>query len=322
MLQEVSLLGEGNTIRPPLVALFWQGSPLYLDPEGIERISEYAAKHPNLLVVLDSIAACTSSLGLNENSVEIAGPVNDLMEAIEPHGATLIAIHHCGKGSSGESPATASRGSTAIPALASQIISLMRFDNESNGQHDRRIVLKSDGRGGQPQDLLIERTDTGWISHGSSEEIARARHLRRVEDGLNSRQREALDLVRQQWEEGRKTDAATLAQLLGIPQDGERKALRTLDQLTRHDLLRSTSEIDHRGRHKRFWPVASGEDRSPPRVQASEVSDLSVVSEPSCRKGSDTKDTKDTQDNTPRAHAREALAKPLPEPASRLDHPA
>ena len=142
MLQEASLLGEGNTIQSPLVALFHQGLPLYLDPEGIERIAEYAAKHPNLLVVLDSISASTGSLGLNENSVEIAGPVHDLMEVLEPYGATLIAIHHCGKGSAGESPATASRGSTAIPALASQIISLVRFDKESNGQHDHRIVLK------------------------------------------------------------------------------------------------------------------------------------------------------------------------------------
>ncbi len=72
MLQEVGLLPDG-IISAPIVRLFHRGSPLHLSPEGIEAIAVYAASHPKLFVLLDSIAALTSPLGLDENSAEISG---------------------------------------------------------------------------------------------------------------------------------------------------------------------------------------------------------------------------------------------------------
>lgn len=301
MLQQVELLGENNKIKEPIVGLFHKGRPLHLDPEGIERIASYAADHRGLLVVLDSIAACTGPLGLDENSAEIVEPVNDLLEAIEPHGATLVAIHHSSKGRAGESATMASRGSTALPAAASQIISLSRVASALAGPKDPRIVLKTEGRGGQPQELLIERTDLGWISHGSAEAVALAKQMEEVERKLGERQEEALEYVRERWAEGKRTDAATLAPLMGNGADRERSARRTLDQLVRKGLLSSAMENHETGRRKFFWPVGVKPDRTPSRGGLDNPSDLSDVSDPvreaigpdllGC-KGSDTSDGK------------------------------
>lgn len=326
MLQEVGLLGPDGELRAPIVALYHRGRPLHLDPEGIERIASHAEQHPGLFVLLDSIAALTGPLGIDENSAEIAEPIADLLEAVEPHGATLVAIHHAGKVRAGESAVLASRGNTALPAVASQIISLARLSTGAPGAaQDRRIVMKTDGRGGLPQQLLIERTEEGWISHGSAESVALAQHLQALEEKLTDRQAEALDLVRSRWAAGERTDAKALAAAMGS--SCERIARRTLDALTRRGLLQSSMEAEPAGRRKWFWPVGVEEPggvRTPSRGGIGEVSEVSEVSEPltpshggSDKKGlsyvsdpsipprtSDTSDRKDAQDNTPREGVR------------------
>jgi hypothetical protein len=258
MMREVGLLGDKNQILSPIVGLFHKGCPLHLDHEGIERIGAYAAKHPRLLILLDSVSACTISLGLDENSAEIVEPINDLMEAVSPHGATVLAIHHASKGRQGESATLASRGSTALPAAASQVVALAKMASPLAGPPDRRIVLKTEGRGGMPQQLLIERTEDGWISHGSAEAVAQAQALQEVEDNLNDRQAEALVVVRDRWNNGQhRTDARNLADALGLAGDGERKARSTLDQLTRRRLVHCAVEAGLQGRNKWFWPVGA-----------------------------------------------------------------
>jgi hypothetical protein len=212
LMREVELqAGRKGEILPPIVALFHKGKPLHLDCEGIERIATYAAKHPGLLILLDSITACTSSLGLDENSSEIVEPINDLMEAISPHGATLVAIHHSSKGRQGENASLASRGSTALPSAASQVIALARLASPPAGPPERRVLLKTEGRGGMPQQLLIERTEEGWISHGVAEAVAQAQALQEAEEKLTDRQADALEAVRERWRAGElRTDANAL----------------------------------------------------------------------------------------------------------------
>ncbi len=307
MLQEVGLLGDEGEIQAPIVALYHRGRPLHLSPEGIERIASHAAQHPGLFVLLDSIAALTGPLGIDENSAEIAEPIADLMEAIEPHGATLVAIHHASKGRAGESATLASRGSTALPAAASQIISLARLSTGTPGAaQDRRIVMKTEGRGGLPQHLLIERTEEGWISHGSAETVALAQHLQALEEKLTDRQAEALELVRSRWAAGERTEAKGLAASMGG--SCERIARRTLDGLARKGLLRSAMETDRAGRRKWFWPI-EGEQPSDLRTPSrGELSQASYVSEVSPlgggKEGSDTSDSKDTENTPPREGVR------------------
>ena len=274
MLQEVGLLPD-KKVSAPIVRLFHRGSPLHLSPEGIEAIAAYAASHPKLFVLLDSIAALTSPLGLDENSAEIVEPINDLMEALEPHGATVVAIHHASKGRSGESATLASRGSTALPAAASQIISLGRVATGRPGEpQDRRLVLKTEGRAGMPQHLLIERTEEGWISHGSADAVALVQRMQEVEEKLNERQAETLELVRERWSKGERTQTKALVEALGLKGEGaDRIARRTLDSLVRKGCLLSATEATLQGRIKQWWPVEG--DRTPSRGVLSEVSEVS-----------------------------------------------
>ncbi|MEB3199300.1 MAG: AAA family ATPase, partial [Synechococcaceae cyanobacterium] len=336
MLEEVGLLettGDSSgkmrgRILPPLVGLAHSGQSLHLSPEGIETIATYAADNPGLFVLIDSIAAVTGPLGIDENSAEIAEPIRDLMEAVEPHGATVVAIHHASKGRAAEGAALASRGSTALPAVASQVISLAQMASSNPAApHDPRIVVKTSGRAGAPRQLLIERRDDGWVSHGSAESVAFAQRLQELEDGLNDRQADVLDLVREAWEDGsRRTDARAIAGAIDMGAHGADIALRTLKALAKKGLLQSAKEVGLQGRATWFWPVEAAPARgvpTPPRGGLLDASEPSEVSEPTQRQlakpltrrgGSDTSDTSDSPDSPPRDPCRNL---PEPPPAGR-----
>jgi len=262
MLKSARLLRpDGRLALPPIVGLFTAGNPLYLDEEGIERIAESAEEHPGLVVVVDSYHACCRTLGVSENDAEMADPVLALLESIAPHKGTLLVVHHANKGGSTGSAAVASRGTSALPAAASQIIQLHRMAQANPAAAtDKRIVLKTEGRGGAPLQLLIERTDEGWHLHGDAEEVMEAQRLLEVEAKLQDRQAEALEAVRDQYEQDQQPmDAATLAKCLGMKgkgaRDSERKARSTLDQLVRHGLLAVEHQTTNTGRRKLYRPT-------------------------------------------------------------------
>jgi hypothetical protein len=277
MLRDQKLLTADLRLTAPIVDLFTAGQPITLDEEGIERIGSYAASHPGLLVILDSVHTATVRLGISENDPEIAQPLLSLIEALEPHGATLLAIHHANKARMGEAPTLASRGSSAIPALASHMVGLSRLNQQqANGPTDRRVVLKTEGRGGMPLELLIERTeDSGWVCHGDAEAVQSEKHRQELESKLNDRQLEALELCRDRWElDGLKTDAMDLAGLLGMSgSTAERKARRALDQLAAHGLLEHEVQNTGVSRRKVFRPV--GTPRGGVSLRESELSGLS-----------------------------------------------
>lgn len=263
LLFECRLLDHEKRLRRNLIVdLFPAGSNLQLDDDGIETIAAYAADHPGLIVLIDSLAAVTSRLGISENDSEIAGPIQVLVEALAPHGATAVLIHHAGKASITASPSMASRGSSAIAASASQIVSLSRLaDGQQGGPAagaapDRRVVIKTEGRGGCPVELLAERTDAGWISHGDAVTVQAERWRQQEEARLTDRQGQALTEVRDRWETDRlPMDTQTLADLMELKGDhGRRTARETLDALARRGLL--TAEINRtaNGRRKVYRP--------------------------------------------------------------------
>jgi hypothetical protein len=261
MLMSARLLQpDGRLAAPPIVGLFTAGNPLYLDEEGIERIEAAAEDHPGLVVVVDSYHACCRTLGVSENDAEMADPVLALLEAIAPHRGTLLVVHHANKAAAAGGAAVASRGTSALPAAASQIIQLHRMAQANPAAApDKRIVLKTEGRGGAPLQLLIERTDQGWHLHGDAEEVMEAQRLLEVEAKLQDRQADALEAVRDQYEQDHQPmDAATLAQRLHLggkgSRDGERKARETLDQLTRRGLLVVELQTTSTGRRKLYRP--------------------------------------------------------------------
>jgi len=334
--------GTRGRLQPPIIGLAHAGQPIHLDPEGIERIAAYASEHPGLLVVVDSLAACMRPLGIAEESADFAGPIGDLVEAIEPHGATVVAIHHSNKGRAGDSATMASRGSTALPATASQIIKLGRVPSSQPNPADRRVVVETEGRGGLPVRLLIERDEAGsWISHGDAEAVTQAQQRAEQEESLSDAHRDALEAVREMCEQMDSVTAMQVAdRLQSKGENAERTVRRRLDSMARRGLLVSDTIATLHGRQKRYRPA--GGDRTPNTPTPVDVSDVSDVSDPPfiredpsltfpvlcipSPEGSDTSDTKDgsesvggdrTPEGTPAAGARKQRgAAPRPPTAS------
>jgi hypothetical protein len=257
LLQPAGLVDEQGKILPPIIGLAHAGKPVHLDPEGIDRIADYAQRHPGLFVLIDSLAACIAPLGLKEESPELAMPVAELMEQLEPHGATVVLIHHASKGRAGEGATSASRGSTALPALASQILKL--GPATAGNTQDRRRVLTTEGRGGNPLALVIEREDSGWIVHGGLETLEREQDQAEALRKLNDRQAECLEVVKERWGDGleRTTAADVVAALSLSGKDPQTAVWRNLRQLERKGLLQSIRQPDQfggRGAYA-YWPT-------------------------------------------------------------------
>jgi hypothetical protein len=246
MLQRVGLVSEDCRLLDPVVGLFHSGCPLYLDPEGIEKITSYAKEHPGLLVVVDSYARCVAALGVSERDAEIAGPLADLQEALGPYGATIVVIHHSNKGSRNESASLASRGSTALPAACSQILHLQRLETPEGGQQSflsGKRMLSTEGRGGAPEKLLIELDPEGrWLFKGDGDALRQEQERQRIVGSLNDRQAIALEHVEEVWEqtEGRQgVSADLLASLMELRgSDTSRVARRLLEQLRERGLVK------------------------------------------------------------------------------------
>ena len=98
-------LDINNLNVSPVVELWDAGERLLLDEEGIELIRQIAEEHPGLLILIDSIAATVTALGVAEESPEIAEPVRALLEAVSPYQSTVVAIHHSSKGRASEGAA-------------------------------------------------------------------------------------------------------------------------------------------------------------------------------------------------------------------------
>jgi hypothetical protein len=274
MLEQAGLAerqGDRVRITEPLVGLHHAGRPLHLDPEGIDSIAAHAQQHPGLLIVIDSLAACVAPLGLKEESAQIADPIHDLMEQVEPHDATVVLIHHASKGHAGEGASMASRGSTALPAVASQTIKL---GSATAGGSDPRRLLSTEGRGGAPLSLVIQREGGSWDYIGTAESLQQEQAETDVQKSLNDRQADALELVRERWEDQMaRTTAANLVEGLGITgKDPSVYALKTLKQLERKGFLLSIqSKAGERtgGRPPyEFWPKGVGEISSASRIRA------------------------------------------------------
>jgi hypothetical protein len=234
MLAQFGLLDHNRRMNARIIGLFTAGRPLHLDAEGIDRITGYAEQHPGLLVLIDSLHACISPLGLKEESAEVAEPVRDLMCALDPHGATVLLIHHASKGRANDGAVAASRGSTALPAVASQTISLTRLQTGSGGQpgsKERRLVIKTEGRGGMPQELLIERTDAeGWICHGDAATALEEQAREQARERLTDRQQSVMRLLIDRATAGEITTVSDVVTALDLSRQRAQETLGALVQ--------------------------------------------------------------------------------------------
>lgn len=265
MLKPAGLMSEDNELLDPIIGLAHAGNPIHLDPEGIDAIAEEVKKHQNMMILIDSLAACLAPLGLKEESPEAALPLQELVEALDGTDATTVLIHHAAKGRAEEGASSASRGSTAIPALASQILQLSPTSNDRN---DERKTLRTQGRGSQPLSLVIERNGAHWTSCGSTEDLERERQREETIEKLTDRQQSALIVVEDQWEQGSYTTAKDVSSQLELDgTDPERKALDVLKQLVKKGLMqkRRIPATRSRGAFWEFFPATVTIDQQIPR---------------------------------------------------------
>ena len=187
--------------------------------------------------------------------------LQELAEALDGTDVTTVLIHHAAKGGATEGASSASRESTAIPALASQIIQLSPASNDAN---DDRKTLRTQGRGGQPLSLVIERDEAQWRTCGSTEELERERQHEETIEKLNERQRSALVIVEAQWEQALTATAKEVAARLELDgTDPERKTLDALQQLRAKGLVqgRRTNATRGKGGFWEFWPATMTPDQ-------------------------------------------------------------
>lgn len=226
-------------LLPPILQLWHREEPLHLDESGLDKLASLCEANPGALILIDSFAAVTAPLGIDEFKPEAAEPLYALCEAVEPYGATTVLIHHSSKSRSGEQASNAARGSNAITAVPSQLINLAWLGDP---KQDRRIELTSEGRGALPSALVVEQVERcKWISHGDAAAIRRTEGRDKAERGLSDRQGLVLDEVRDQWEQKfHEMDAIYLRAALPAEfsgKDPQRQASATLEQLARKELL-------------------------------------------------------------------------------------
>jgi hypothetical protein len=205
-------LDDGKVqLNPTVSELYDSQHPLWLNQTGISAIEAWCVRNPGGLVILDSAASLTLGLGISENSRMFARPFSNLMTAVSPLGATVILIHHTSKANKALDPAQACRGTSALPALASQLVGLFHYPAGKGSVSDPRIVLVSKGRGGAPTELVIERSEAAtWISHGALEDVQAAAQQCNVHIApLNDRQRSIYEALEEQHRVTRLMQTAT-----------------------------------------------------------------------------------------------------------------
>jgi len=203
MLEDIGLM-EGQPdgevlIREPISEFYHSEHSITLNQHRITAIADWCSRNPGGVVFLDSAVALTLGLDISENSPEFATPFANLQQAVAPFGATVIVIHHTKKAMKGFDPTQASRGSSAFPALASQLVGLFPYPTPKGALSDTRIVLSTKGRGGPPIQLVIERAEgTSWISHGTLEGVQAEEQERIVSLELTERQALILMILEEQ----------------------------------------------------------------------------------------------------------------------------
>ena len=247
----------------PLKRLWTMERPITLTEETIQEMHNLAVEDPNSIFVLDAFATLISGLGLDENHVDAVEPIRMLCEALAQTGATIVLLHHASGTNSNERAVKASRGTKALPALASNIINLSWL--LSDDKTDNRIAVTTQGRSSKPVDMVIEQTDRAiWENHGSSAEIKEELKLEQVEGKLSERQSLVLTTLKEYcWEKEVGISPLTISTMLSdeYGKNGRVKALATLDQLTKKKLIiKQLISTKERGNTAVFYPREWGED--------------------------------------------------------------
>ena len=241
----------------PIKRVWHKGKPIHLTEESIEMLYGIAKEDAGAIFVFDAFASLISGLGLDENHAACVEPVRMLSEALSPSGATIILLHHSSGSNEDARAVKASRGTTALPAEASQVLKLDWLLPED--KHDNRVKISTAGRNSTPVDMVIEQIDRAvWVDHGSSANIAESLRLEQVRAKLTPRQELVLTFVEERFKtnEGMFTTSGDLAEEFIDEFAGSKvKALATLNSLEKKKLIYSKPRnFEGKGLVSIFYP--------------------------------------------------------------------
>ena len=157
----------------PIKKLLHMGLPFALDQNGLDLIDQLGEFYPNALFLFDSYSRLVEPLGLREETAEFAGPLIQAQAILQRHKATGIWLHH--SAANRDTGKASSRGSTALPAAADQIVFL---EYPSANEDDPKTLLRTKGRS-IPVKAILEKTqpDGVWICHASGDELEEQRKI-------------------------------------------------------------------------------------------------------------------------------------------------
>lgn len=244
LLRGNGLVDEKHVLTEKITTIFSKESPEYIDDQGIARIQRWAKNNPGGIILIDSLATCMPSNGVSENDPEFVQPLAVLQEKIAPYGATIIVIHHTSKTESVKG-VVASRGTSALPALCSQILYLRHDEEDYSNGNAKQLILTTESRAAQSVELYLTMDKNGEWSAKSSDTLRKERLRKKTVEKLNSRQREAYEQVVLSNTDGITAKGLSLVMELDGG-DEERKARASLDQLVKLDLAKK-KDVSYQG---------------------------------------------------------------------------
>ncbi len=260
LLRGNELIDKNNILTEMISTLFTKESPEYIDEQGIARMQTWAKHSGGGIILIDSLATCMPSNGVSENDPEFVQPLAVLQEKVAPYGATIIVIHHTSKTESAKG-VVASRGTSALPALCSQILYLRHDDEGENNGDSKQLILTTESRAAQSIELYLTMDKKGEWSAKSSDDLRKERLRKKNVQKLNSRQREAYEQLVLSNKEGMTAKGLTLVMNFDGG-DEERKARASLDQLRKLGLAekKDFSYQGSGGRGVVFYDVTINEE--------------------------------------------------------------
>jgi hypothetical protein len=244
LLKGNGLIDENLVLTEKITAIYCKESPEYVDDQGVARIHGWAKYNVGGIILIDSLATCMPSNGVSENDPEFVQPLALLQEKVAPYGATIIVIHHTSKTESSKG-VVASRGTSALPALCSQILYLRHDEEDCLDENGKKLILTTESRAAQSVELYLTMDKQGEWSAKSSDTLRKERQHKKTVDNLNSRQRETYEQLVLSATEG--ITAKGLALVVNFDGgDVERKARASLEQLVKFKLAKK-KEFSYQG---------------------------------------------------------------------------
>ena len=167
-LRKAGIVTDGK-IPDYITAYCHSGTGFCLDEYWFSRIEGYLKKNGPLIVLLDSYSAAIRGLGIDENKAEGATPLMQLHNLVNTYDSTLIVIHHTNKGAREGTAGRTSRGNTAIPAVADNLIEMSLWQEQPE-EGKKKYQLQIDGRAetaGVPL-IAYDSINRAWESCGSA----------------------------------------------------------------------------------------------------------------------------------------------------------